>query len=243
MKNKLQRSIKIQTSMCDNTSRLSIPSLFTIFMDLACEHAPMLDLGSDKLASKNLFWVAARTKVKIHRLPKMLTEVTANTWPEAPGRIRCNRYYTISDNAEILAESKTEWAIIDITTGRPVKLSEVYPENMEHCEEKACDIPFARIKEDFTDCENIGSYTVRSTDIDIGQHMNNVAYIRALFGAFTCKELAELNITDVDIAFRHQCYEGEALTLLKRYAENGLEIGFIKQDGTTAATVKLESNN
>lgn len=229
--------------MCDNLSKLSIPSLFTIFMDLACEHAPMLNLGSDKLASKGLFWVAARTKVKIHRLPEMLSEVSANTWPEAPGRIRCNRYYTISDNTEMLAEGKTEWAIINLTTGRPVKLSEVYPEDMEHCEEKACDIPFARINEDFTDCENIGSYTVRSTDIDIGQHMNNVAYIRALFGAFTCKELEKLNITDVDIAFRQQCYEGETLNLYKRLAENGLEIGFIKQDGTAAATVKLESNS
>lgn len=241
--NKLQRNIKIQTSMCDNLSQLSIPSLFTVFMDLACEHAPMLDLGSDKLAEKGLFWVASKTKVKINRMPEMLTEASASTWPEAPGKIRTNRYYTLSDSNGILAEGKTEWAIINLETGRPVKLSEVYPENIDHLEDKVCDLPFARVKDDFSECESIGSYTVRSTDIDIGQHMNNVAYIRALFGAFSCKELETLKITDIDISFKSQCYEGETLTLLKRKAENGLEIGFIKQDGTTAATVKLESNN
>ena len=172
----------------------------------------------------------------------MLTDATACTWPEAPGRIRTNRYYTLSDQSGILAEGKTEWAIIDIKTGRPVKLSEVYPENMVHLEEKVCDLPFARIKDDFENCDSLGTYTVRSTDIDIGQHMNNVAYIRALFGAFSCKELESLNFTDIDISFKNQCYEGETLSLLKRKIENGLEIGFIKQDGTIAATVSLESN-
>ena len=241
--NKLQRNIKIQTSMCDNLSRLSIPNLFTVFMDLACEHAPMLDLGADKLAQKGLFWVASKTKVKINRMPQMLTEASASTWPEAPGKIRTNRYYTLSDKSGILAEAKTEWAIINLETGRPVKLSEVYPENIDHLEDKVCDLPFARVKDDFSEGESMGSYTVRSTDCDMGQHMNNVAYIRALFGAFSCKELELLSISDVDISFKSQCYEGETLTLLKRKAENGLEIGFIKQDGTTAATVKLESNN
>ena len=242
MEIKLQRNIKIQTSMCDNRSKLSIPSLFTIFMDLACEHAPMLDLGSDKLMPKGLFWVAAKTKVKLHRLPEAFTEATAITWPEAPGKIRTNRYYTLSDGNGVLAEGKTEWAIIDIATGRPVKLSEVYTKNITHPDEKVCDQPFARIKDDFEGCDILGSYTVRSTDIDIGQHMNNVAYIRALFGAFTCKELETLNITEVDIAFKSQCYEGENLTLLKRKVDNGLEIGFIKQDCSVAATVKIESD-
>ncbi len=242
MENKLQKIIKIQTSMCDNCSKLSIPSLFAIFMDLACEHAPMLGLGSDTLMPKGLFWVAAKTKVKIHRRPEMLTEATACTWPEAPGKIRTNRYYTLSDQSGSLAEGKTEWAIIDITTGRPVKLSEIYPKNLAHSPEKVCNLPFVRIKDSFEDYECLGNYTVRSTDIDIGQHMNNVAYIRALFGAFTCEELESLTVTCIDIAFKSQCYEGEILKLLKRTVDSGLEIEFIKHDGTVAATVSLECN-
>ena len=243
MENKLQRKIKIQTSMCDNLSRLSIPNLFTLFMDLACEHAPMLDMGADKLAKKGLFWVAAKTKVKIHRLPEMLSEVKAETWPEVPGRIRTNRYYSLSDDGGVLAEGKTEWAIINLAVGKPTKLSEVYPENIEHCEDKVCDLPFARVNDDFTDCKEIGKYKVCSNDIDIGQHMNNVAYIRALFSMFSCKELEEMNITDIDIAFRLQCYEGDTLTTCKRNTGNAPEFGFINKDGKAAATVRIETNS
>ena len=242
MENKLQKNIKIQTSMCDNLSRLSIPNLFTVFMDLACEHAPMLGMGADHLAKKGLFWVAAKTKVKIHRLPKMLTDVKAETWPEAPGKIRTNRYYSLSDNCGILAEGKTEWAIINLDIGRPVKLSEVYPENIEYLEETVCDTPFARVNDDFTDCEEIGKYTVCSNDIDIGQHMNNVAYIRALFSMFSCKELEKMKITYIDISFRLQCYEGDTLTICKRNTESATEFGFINKDGKAAATVRIETN-
>lgn len=242
MENKLQKNIKIQTSMCDNLSRLSIPNLFTVFMDLACEHAPMLGMGADYLAKKGLFWVATKTKVKIHRLPEMLSYTEAATWPEAPGRIRTNRYYSLSDNNGILAEGKTEWAIINLDIGRPVKLSEVYPENIEHLEETVCDTPFARVNDDFTECEVIGRYKVCSNDIDIGQHMNNVAYIRALFSMFSCKELEEMNITDIDIAFRLQCYEGDTLTICKRNTKSATEFGFINKDGKAAATVRIETN-
>ncbi len=243
MKAIMTKHFKVPTSMCDRIGKLSIHGIFTIFMDLACEHAPLIDLGADKLAKKDLFWVAARTKVKIHSRPEMLKEIEAVTWPEEPGRIRCNRYYTVSKNGNILVEGKTEWAIINLSTGKPTKLSEVYPDNLEHCEETVCNSPFARINDDFTDCEKIGKYKVCSNDIDIGQHMNNVAYIKALFSMFSCKELEEMNITDIDIAFRLQCYEGDTLTICKRNAENATEFGFINKDGKTAAAVRLESNN
>lgn len=242
MKAIMNKKYKVPTSMCDNKGLLSIHGIFTVFMDLACEHAPLIGLGSDDLSKKDLFWVASKTKVKINRRPEMQKEIEASTWPEEPGRIRCNRYYTLSDNGAMLIEGKTEWAIINLAVGRPTKLSEVYPDNIDHIDEKVCDLPFARINEDFSDCEEIGTYKIKSTDIDIGQHMNNVAYIRTLMGIFSCEELEKMNITDIDIAFRLQCYEGETLTLYRRNTDNATEIGFINSDGKTAATVRLESN-
>lgn len=242
MKALMTKKYTVPTSLCDNTGKLSITGVFTVFIDLACEHAPLLSMGADDLSKKDLFWVAVKTKVKMHRRPEMLKNIDATTWPEAPGRIRCNRYYTLTENGELLCESKTEWAMISPSTGRPARVSDVYPDNIEHCEEKVCDEPFAKINEDFTDSYAIAEYTVKSTDIDIGKHMNNIAYLRALFGAFSCDELERLNITEVDISYRLQCYEGETLTLKQRRDGNAIEIGFINKDGKTAATARLESN-
>lgn len=111
---------------------------------------------------------------------------------------------------------------------------------MEHCPDIALAEPYARIAEDFSGCEIIDTYKVKSTDIDVGQHLNNAAYARILFGAFSCEELAAMDIHDAEIAFRSPCYESDDLTLYKRPCDDGsLEIGILRADGTVAATCKL----
>lgn len=237
---KLEKDLKILVSQCDNRALFSIPNAFSLFGDLASEHAPMIGLGSDVLAEKGLFWVAVRTKIRINRLPHMNDDVIAESWPEAPGRVRCIRYYSLSDSASSLIEGKTEWAIINIESGRPQKLSEVYPEGISHLEDTACDDDFHKLSDNFEGAVLLGKYTVRSTDIDIGQHMNNARYIHALFGLFSTSELEKMSITDIEINFRAQSYEGDELSFLTRTADDGArEIGIIRPDGTVAATVRI----
>ena len=183
MQNRLERQIRIPLSTADNTNRIGIVGIFNTFMDLATEHGDMLGVGMDKLASKGLIWVAAKTRIKINERPKMLQPVTVATWPETPSKIRFNRYYTIAAEGRYLVEGKTEWAILDLNSGRPHKLDETYPVHMQHWDEVVCEGSFTRISTDFEGCDTLGSYTVCSADIDVSQHMNNAAYIRDVLGA------------------------------------------------------------
>lgn len=239
MQNKLEKDFLVLTSMCDDTARLSVPAVFSVFMDLATEHAQTLGCGGDALSERGLFWLVVRTKINIVNRPPLMRALRAATWPEEAGRARCTRYYSLSDG-KFLVEGKTEWAVADIESGRPQRVDSVYPEGMAFCEDKVCEEPFSRVSADFSDAEQFATYTVRSTDIDLAHHMNNAAYIRALFGAFSCKELEEMNIRSVEIAYRIPCFEGDELAFLKRPTENGLEIGILRADGTTAATVILK---
>lgn len=240
MLNRLSRNIFIPMSACDNTGKLGCYGTVNLFMDMATEHGEMLGVGGDVLAPKGLIWVAAKTKIHFNEKPKMLTEAQISTWPEKPSRIRFNRYYSITDGEKLMVEGKTEWAILDLNTGRPHKLDETYPTEMEHCTDVVCSQPFSRTCTDFEGCEEFAQYTVRSSDIDVSQHMNNVAYIRAVLGAFSVREIEEMNITDMEISYRLQCFEGENLTFRRRTAPDGaMEIGVIKADGKTAATLRI----
>lgn len=239
MQNILKKEIKILSSMCDNTGKLSLPYTFVLFTDLASEHAPMLKLGADDLAEKGVFWVTTKTLIKFHRRPKMQDIITASTWPQAPGRIRCNRFYTLSDERGVMIEGKSEWAMIDID-GRPHKISEVYTEGITHLEDTVCDEPFARINDDFSDAEIIDTYKIKSTDIDIAQHMNNAMYLKVLFGAFSCKEREEMTVNEIQIAFKNQSFEGDVLTVKRRKGENGTEFALVREDGATSATVIIK---
>lgn len=239
MENILIKTYTVPISACDNNGVFSIAGIFDLFMDMATEHAAFLNLGMDDLSKKDCFWVAAKSRVQFSKRPKMLEEVTVSTWPEKPGNIRYNRYYTIASGDDIIVKGKTEWTILDKHTGRPKKSAEVYPSDLEHREEVVCEEPFARINTDFSDAEEILKYKVTSRDIDVAQHMNNVAYIRAVLSAFSCKELENMSISELEIAYRAQCYEGESISIRRRRVENVLEIGVLKEDGKTAATLRL----
>ena len=239
MANILNKEYTVPVSFCDDKAQLSLTGIFNLFMDLATEHAFLLNIGNDSLKSKNCFWVAAKSKIKIHRRPRMLENVKAVTWPEKPKNIRYNRYYVISDESGYIIEGKTEWTILDADSGRPRKSSDVYPQELEHLTDTVCDTPFERISADFTQCEEIAVHKVESQDIDLSVHMNNVAYIRAMLCAFSTQEIAQMDIKEMEIAYRLQCFEGEVLSIRRRDAENGVEIGIIKEDGTTAAVLKI----
>ena len=238
MNNVFKRETIIPLSLCDNTSRLSVTSMFTLFMDIATDHANELRLSSDDLG-EGKFWIAVRTKVKIFDRPKMSDVVTLTTWPEKPSRVRANRHYLISDGDRELVKGKSEWTVVDTSTGKLCRVGDLYPDGFEFCEELAVEDKFSRISDDFTDAQTLCEYTVRSIDIDLVQHMNNAAYIRTLMGAFSTKELMENPIKEIEITYKAQSYEGETLTIKYRDTEDGVEYGMIKPDSTVAATIRI----
>lgn len=239
MENKLDKKAKILISMCDSEGQMSVPALFSLFMDLASEHGTMIRLGSEELAEKGLIWLTVKTKIRINRRPAMMEEYMAETWPEKPGRVRCNRFYRLRCGDEICAEGKTEWAMFCPETGKLGTIDEVYPQELVHYEEVICEGAYARIGEDFADAEVLDTYRVRSTDIDVAHHMNNALYIRAFFGALSCEELAKLTIREVDVVFRSPSFEGEVLTICRRRTEEGFEIGILHADGKAAAVARV----
>jgi len=236
---KLEKDFIVPISSCDHNAQLSFVGIFNAFMDIATDHACMLGIGNNSLAKDGIFWVAAKTKIKVKRRPCMQEETKLATWPEKPGNIRCNRYCTISDGEGIIVEGKTEWTIVGAASGRPQKTKEIYPKELVHLEDVVCEEPFLRIKTDFSTCEEFATHIVKSSDIDMSHHMNNVAYVRAVLSSFATAELDDLNISEIEIAYKAQCFEGERLSIRRLKTENNLEIGVLKEDGTCAAVLNL----
>lgn len=238
MNNKLEKNYEISLSMCDNTEHLSIYNIFAMFMDIATEHAKNIK-ASTKDLGEDMFWVTVRTKVQILRRPVVYDKITLATWPEKPSRVRANRHYIISDENGVLIKGKNEWTVVNIATGKLQRVSEIYPAELEFCEDISIEENYARISDDFSDAQTVCDYTIRSTDIDLVQHMNNAAYIRALIGTINTKDLQEHPIKDIEIVYKSQSYEGETLTIKRRVTENAEEYGMLKADSTVCATVRI----
>lgn len=80
---------------------------------------------------------------------------------------------------------------------------------------------------------------MRSTDIDLGGHMNNAAYVRAFAGAFSSEERKALRVHETEAAFRAPCYEGDTLRLQRRSADGALELRASLPDGKTILLARV----
>ncbi len=237
MTNKLSKEITILPSVCDSSAALGVPDTFALFMDIATEHACALGCGIDALAPRGLFWLTVRTRVRFFRRPKMLERVTLSTWPEPPGKLKADRDYTLEQNGTLLAAGKTEWTVLDQKTGRLRPMADVFAPDFDFWPEAVWDEPFTRLLD--AAMPEFARHTVRSTDIDLGGHMNNVAYLRALAAAFSVSEWQGMNLRELEIAYRASCFEGDTLIWEKQESGGDLSLRAALPDGKTIVLARL----
>lgn len=239
MTNYYEKKLVIEPSLCDADGKISIWQVFNLFMDTATDHASIFHVGWKDLSGRGLFWLTVKTRVVFEDRPKMDETATVVTWVDAPRRLKSNRNYELRQNGKTLVRGVTEWAVLDTNNGKLVSAEEIFPEGLTFERPSACPEGFTRIKDHFEEADKYAEYQVRSTDIDIGGHMNNVAYVRALLGTFSVQELREMAPTSFDVIFRAQTFEGDTLDFYRQPAGDGLDIRVANGD-TTALLVHME---
>ena len=236
--NKITESIKVLPSDVDYASTLSYPDIFALFQNIAVDHSVLLGYDQSVLTPKGLFWVMTKNKISITDRPGQGEMIEVSTWPEKPDRIRGRRNFTIEKDGKLIIEATTEWAVVDRNTNRLYMISNLYDPDFKFYPETVLPEPFHRFSFDFEE-ELFAEYTVRSIDIDFEGHMNNVAYIRALFGLFSRKEIEDMAIHEFECQFRVSCFEGDKLLWYKKQTEEGLEICAKLKDNTVIFLAKI----
>ena len=233
-----QYKIPVGISLCDFEAKLGIADVFSVFMDAAAIHAQKLGVGAKAMLDRGLFWLTVKTKVRILERPRLMEEVTVRTRPIVPDKVRSVREYRLERDGALLIQGKTEWAVLEVASGRIHPMADVFPEGLELAPAADFDAPFVRIDPDFSGAEELGTYRVRSTDVDLGGHMNNAAYLRAVLGLLDTAALKTFPQREIDVLFRAPCFEGEELKVLSRTGETGRDLAVLRPDGKPAVLLR-----
>ena len=237
--NKYCTDIRIMPSQTDFVNRLGYYETFRMFMDLANSHAEKLGIDQLTLMNRNLFWLTVKTRIRFYRRPLMSDAVEGQTWPLKPGSLRTDRCYRLCDAQGPLAEGRTEWAIMDLSKGRLANLTEIFPQDLVFNDEGFPIDDFPRIVPADGSYENKGTYRVTSSDIDMGQHMNNAAYVRALIGMFSVQELKDMDIKEMTVVFKTSAHEGDVLSMPFRRTGDTIDTGLYFQDGKPSLLAQI----
>ena len=225
------QEMRVMPSMCDENSLMSIPAMLDMFQDSAGIHAESVGIGALDLEKRGLFWIVSKVRLRINGRPLVQEMLEATTWIQPAERVSCERDWSISKDGRQIAYVRSIWAALRRDNFRPGHMADFYPDS-DFTIAPPDDIPFTRMGKNFEGAEPLGEYRIRSVDIDRGGHMNNVNYVRAMLGCFTCAQLAEMDIRELDMQFLLQCYEGETIRFVKRPSEDGLmEVGALNGDG------------
>ena len=146
--------------------------------------------------------------------------------------VRCNRCYQIIKDNEILINGITEWVIIDATTRTLRKVETTsYPNDIDWITEKSIEEKFRRFKDDFTENDVVYKRLIRSGDIDVTHHTNNVTYITMLLDTFSVKELENMSLKEIEVSYINESFEGETLSIYRKKREDGTYFSIKKDDG------------
>ena len=217
---------------------LKLQSLFDYLQQIAAEHANSLGYGMNSLYAKGMIWVLSKMDIKIFGTFSPEQQITVCTYPAGTERLHFRREFEIFDSktGEVLMQSSSYWLLLNREKLRPLRRETIADVKLENPE-----LPLMvqqSITIDSVDCpmEEILSDSVRFSQMDINQHMNNAQYAALVEDAVYEKIHAPFEIKDISVAFlQAQKYPDELQTSIYINKENKFQLAISNKSANRPA--------
>lgn len=211
-----KKDYKVDLNHVDFKGNLKLSSIFTYFQDIAGLHAENLGMGRKVLYEQyGVIWVLVRIRVDIIKYPKWKDIITVETWPQEPGRIGFDRDFLIKDKeGNILVKAVSTWVVIDLESRKLRKTKSVFTGYPPTIKERAIDCKLGNLKSK-GQLEIAYKRTVRYSDIDINEHLNNAKYLDFIMDSFSLEEHKKFNIKSIEISYSNEALPGDTINIYK----------------------------
>ena len=204
-----RKQYHILDNCTDRFGRVKPSQLLFLAQDAATGHCAQIGMDWNTMAAKGMFWAVTRTRVKIHRLPRLGETVTVETWPMTNTRVAYPRAMAMySESGELLLQTVSLWVLMDME-----KRSMVLP---------------GRSGLDFTGQDRGGELaipgglvprgadsakfrTVAYTDLDVNGHLNNARYMDWVDDLADSEFHKDHTPTEFTVCYLSEAREGQTL--------------------------------
>lgn len=207
----------------DFTGRMAWNVLGKRILRAAAQHAEDRDFERVVVEGRTYLWVLSRMVIEMDRLPRTGDKGTITTWLRSAYRYFTDRCFEISDSeGRVYGRVLTIWALIDAETRQPADLNALLGDRLSGYID--AERPFsvergARIRN--ADMQPVGERQIYYTDLDKNGHLNSIRYIDYALDTFPKWVYEASQPHRIEIAYSHESYYGDTVTLLRKEVAPG----------------------
>lgn len=232
------KNVYIQKYITDATDvdfsyNMPVYDTVRLAMRTAFNHAELINLGHEIMETgSNAFWIITKLKVIFNNPIKRGQKLSLKTWTHVPELVRCKRDFSIKQAGKLMAKGSMEWCCLDCTTHKIRKISSIKYPDVEMQEYETVEPNYTNMREEINEKDYVYTYTVRSTDIDVNLHTNNLKYNFMCLNAFSVEELKKINIKEYELYFVNESHEGDNIKIYKKRVKNYYFVTGLIEDKT-----------
>lgn len=226
----------------DLKGRLRPGEVFNWFQEIATNQCRVHHVALEDLLPRGYTWVIHRYKIAAAKMPVYGQECRISTWAHPKRDLISIREFSLKSLAgESLVTATTAWALLDLNTNRPSKLSPVM--SFPVCETRA-------LREDLKPIKPPeGAPLLKTTEtaatactLDKNNHVNNSVYITWAYDNLYPEIASEYRLKELEINYKKQTFLGQAVECrsFKEAESRYFQEIRLKESGETLALLRSE---
>lgn len=209
------KPVEIRFFDCDCNKNIRISSVMKYIADIAGVDFTSRGFSHEFLWQNNMVFLLSKVMIKQYRTICANEAITVQTFPRSPSSSTFTRDFLIVDSADnIVVSSSTSWVLVNPTNRkilRPTHFTDQY--NVKYNDTTPCDaVVYNKIFYNNNDLIDIGTHTVRYSDIDGNNHVYNAVYGDIVYD-FLPHELACTPLKEFKITFKKEAVLGDKIDL------------------------------
>lgn len=211
MRSTYREAFKVRSYETDTRGRLQVPILCQLLEEVAVAHAAILGVAVESLIDSGVAWVLSRLHLAMDRWPGADEDIEIETWPEAASRLFTERRFDILDASELrIGSVSTLWLVLDLERRRPVRLPPLVTDRLHEHELGPEPRKFGELVVP-DPIDNELAFTVRRSDLDLANHVNNTSYVEWVIEAVPDEVWGIAELAELEIHYLAECQHGQTV--------------------------------
>ena len=231
---KFKKEYMIPYFHTDKDGYLRFPNILAYMAETSSWHSDSIGAGIKHLMERNLGWMLNRWEVKVYTYPRAKDNITIVTWTSGFNKFYATREFSLEDDkGNLLAKATTQWILIDMKKKRPVRIPPDFIDRYKRVEEYNFK-EFTNFNITVDDLGMTSDFTVRRSDIDNNNHVNNTKYVDWIIEDMPDSIFENERIEEFSIIYKKEILEGAEISIGNKSLD-GRFLHMITTDGEVNA--------